>query len=66
MEIDDRECSECSSHGWRQVVQTDYPERRQERDRTVRTVYTCSSCGAEATHFEHQHEGTEVYSGAFR
>jgi len=66
MDIDEQTCGDCGASEWKQVVQTDYPERRQERDRTVRTVYECADCGAEGTHFEHRDGGPDTFSGAFR
>jgi DNA-directed RNA polymerase subunit RPC12/RpoP len=62
----DINCTECGSSDWSKVLSDDYPEHRRERERTVKTVYTCNDCGAEGRHFEHQHEGTEQYSGAIR
>lgn len=59
-------CGNCGATDWSKVLSTDYPERRRERDRTVKTVYTCQECGAEGKHFEHQDDGTEQLSGAMR
>jgi hypothetical protein len=59
-------CTECGSSDWNEVLSDDYPERRPDRDRTVKTVYICQECRAEGRHFEHQDQGTEVFSGAFR
>jgi uncharacterized Zn finger protein len=66
MSIEDQECKECGSSNWTEVFQTDYPERRRERDRTVKTVYECEECGAEGRHFDQRDSGTEQLSGAFR
>jgi len=66
MSTDDRQCGECGSSEWTEILQTDYPERRRERDRTVKTVYQCDECGAEGKHFNHQDGGTEQFSGAMR
>ncbi len=65
MEID-RECNECGASNWSNVLETDYPERRNERNRTVKTVYNCNNCGAQGRHFEHKSGGPDTYSGAFR
>jgi uncharacterized Zn finger protein len=65
MEVD-RQCNECGETEWNEIVQTNYPERRQERNRTIRTVLLCDNCGAEGRHFDHQDTGTEQYSGALR
>lgn len=62
----DRKCSECGETNWKELLQDNYPERRRERDRTVKTVYKCMQCGSFGRHFRHRHEGTEVFSGAFR
>jgi len=59
-------CNECGSSNWNEVLSDSYPERRRDRDQTVKTVYTCRECGAEGRHFEHQDEGTEQLSGAMR
>lgn len=66
MLIEDQQCNECGASSWTELVQTDYPERRRERDRTVKTVYRCDECGAEGKHFDHQNTGTVQLSGAFR
>lgn len=65
MEVD-RKCNECGATEWTEIVQTDYPERRQERDRTVKTVYVCTECSAEGKHFDRKETGTEQYTGALR
>lgn len=62
----ERECNNCGGSDWSRILEDDYPQRRRERDRTVKTVYVCDSCGAEGRHFEHQNGGTEQYSGALR
>lgn len=62
----DTDCNSCGDSDWSKVVETDYPERRRDRDRTIKTVYECQSCGAEGRHFEHQDGGTDTYSGAMR
>lgn len=61
-----RECNECGASDWKQVVSTSYPERRRDRDQTIKTVYECQSCGSEGRHFDQQDSGTEQYSGAMR
>lgn len=66
MAIENRQCNECGSNEWNNVMDKDYPERRRERDRTIQTVYICENCGAEGRHFEHQSGGSDIYSGAFR
>ena len=66
MSVDDQTCGECGASDWNEVLSTDYPERRRERDRTVKTVYQCEECGAEGNHFNHQNEGTEQFTGAMR
>jgi hypothetical protein len=65
MELD-RNCNECGADSWTKLVEDDYPERRRERDRTVKRVYHCQECGAEGRHFDRQESGTEQYSGALR
>lgn len=66
MTIDNQECNQCGESDWKEVLTKDYPERRQERDRTVKTVYVCDECGAEGRHFDHQDSGTEQLTGALR
>lgn len=66
MSMDSRTCTECGASDWTKLLDTDYPERRQERDRTIRSVYKCNECGAEGRHFEHQNSGTQQFSGAMR
>lgn len=66
MSVDNRECNECGATDWKQVIQTDYPERRQERDRTVQTVYECCDCGSEGKHFVHNDGTADIFSGAMR
>lgn len=66
MELDNQNCSDCGASEWNYVFDKDYPERRAERDRTIKTVYACKECGAEGKHFEHQDSGTEQLSGALR
>lgn len=66
MVVDDRECNNCGASNWTKVLETDYPERRRDRDRTVKTLYACDECNEEGKHFEHQHMGTEKYTGALR
>ena len=62
----DRECNECGSTDWKTLDSRGYPERRNERNQTIKTVYRCQSCGAQGRHFEHNHEGTEIFSAAMR
>lgn len=62
----DRICNNCGSGEWTKLVSNDYPERRRERDRTVRTTYRCDECGAEGRHFDRQQTGTEQFAGAMR
>jgi uncharacterized Zn finger protein len=59
-------CNSCGATNWNDVYETGYPERRNERDQTVKTIYKCENCGAEARHFEHKAGGPDTYSGAFR
>lgn len=59
-------CNECGGSDWTKVLETDYPERRQERDRTVKKVYSCQQCGVEGTQFIHQNGGPDIFSGAMR
>lgn len=59
-------CSECGSTSWRQLLEKDYPERRQERDRTIERVYLCAECDAQGKHFIHQDGGLPTFSGAMR
>ena len=66
MAIEDRECNECGASDWSKVLDTNYPKRRNERNRTVKNVYACQECGAEGKHFEHNGGGPDTYSGAFR
>lgn len=61
----DRACSGCGGTDWRELLDTSYPERRRDRDRTVKTVYKCRECGVQGRHFSH-HDGPDIYSGAFR
>lgn len=62
----DVECNECGGTDWSEVLTTDYPERRRERDRTEKQVYECESCGAEGRRFVHNAGGPDTFSGAFR
>jgi hypothetical protein len=64
MEIE-RECG-CGSTEWTLKADVDYPERLQERDRTVKEIYVCNECGTEGRRFVHQNGGPDIYSGAFR
>lgn len=66
MEIDSIDCNECGTSDWSQVLVDTYPERRQDRDRTVKTVYRCQSCDAEGRHFQHNAGGPDTITGAFR
>jgi hypothetical protein len=66
MSSSDTNCGECGASDWRKLFSEEYPERRRERDRTVRTVYRCCECGAEGKYFEHQDGGADVYSGAMK
>jgi len=66
MELDNQDCNECGASNWNKALEKDYPERRNERDRTVKTVYSCQECGAEGKHFEHKDGGADTLSGAFR
>lgn len=61
----DRTCNDCGDSDWTELLDTSYPERRRDRDQTVKTVYECKSCGAQGRHFEH-HDGPDTFSGAFR
>lgn len=65
MEID-TDCNECGSSDWNKLLEDDYPERRRERDRTVKEVYQCNNCGAEGKRFDRQQSGTVQRSGAMR
>jgi len=62
----DRDCNDCGSGEWNRLFDTDYPDRRRERDRTVKTVYECESCGSEGSHFAHNDGGSDTFSGALR
>jgi hypothetical protein len=62
----DRDCNECGSSEWTEIVETSYPERRKERAQTVKTVYACDQCGAEGRHFDQRNDGTTQYAGAMR
>lgn len=62
----ERECNNCGSSEWHQILTKDYPERRRERDRTVQTVYACESCESEGRHFVHNNGGPDTFSGALR
>lgn len=64
--VDDRQCTECGATDWNDVWEDSYPERRNERDRTVKTVYVCQDCGSEGRHFEHNAGGPDTYSGSLR
>lgn len=61
-----RDCNRCGASDWTEVLSSDYPERRRERSRTIKTVYECNNCGAEGRHFENQQTGTEQFSSALR
>jgi uncharacterized Zn finger protein len=62
----ERTCNDCGSSEWREIVplKTSYPERRKERERTVRRILECENCGAEGRRFEDGHSGHIQYSGA--
>ena len=62
----DRECNNCHTSSWSKVFTDDYPERRRERDRTVKEVYVCTDCGKEGRYFTHNEGGADTVSGAFR
>lgn len=59
-------CNECEGGDWTKIVETDYPENRNERDRTVKHVYICQNCGAEGKRFVHKDGGPDIFSGAMR
>lgn len=61
----ERECNNCGATEWTKLLTDDYPERRRERERTVKTVYECDECGRQGRHFD-QNSGGEQYSGAMR
>lgn len=62
----DTDCSSCGCSDWKKLAEDDYPERRRERDRTVKTVYICTQCGAEGKHFDDGESGYERFTGAMR
>jgi len=66
MSVDDRTCVECGSANWTKLLEEDYPQKRRERDRTIKHVYKCAECGAEGRHFERQDSGTNQFAGALR
>jgi len=66
MEIANRTCTECGASNWNYAFDKSYPDRRRDRDQTVQTIYQCKECGAEGKHFEHNHQGTEMLTGALR
>jgi len=66
MSVDERTCNECGASNWTKVVDDAYPDRRRDRDKTVKTVYACDSCDSEARHFDQRNDGTEIFSGAMR
>jgi len=63
----ERNCGDCGATDWAKMLESEYPEHRQERDRTVETVYKCRECGAQGKHFEYNNgDGSDNYSGALR
>lgn len=66
MSVDDKNCRECGASNWSKVAEMDYPERRRERNRTVKEVYSCEECGTEGRRFNQQKNGTIQFSGALR
>lgn len=64
--VDDRNCSNCGGGDWEEIWENTYPDSRNERDRTVKTVYVCNTCGSEGRHFVHRAGGPDTYSGALR
>lgn len=66
MDVEDRDCRECGASNWNFLLDEGYPDRRRERDQTVREVYVCESCGAEGRRFDQQDDGTVTFSAAMR
>lgn len=68
MSIEEQVCSECGESDWKELegMEKSYPERRRERDRTVRRLFRCRSCGAQARRFEDGQSSEIQYSGAMR
>jgi hypothetical protein len=59
-------CNNCGASDWDKLFDIGYPEKRRDRDQTVKTVYRCEECGSEGRHFDRQSTGTEQLTGAMR